>query len=310
MEGIGVNSAAFNGTTALMQACGGGHEELVELLLRHRADTSCVNENQWNALHSATQQGHAGVVAHLLSAGARLDPKDRSGWTALTLACAFNGPGFAGCARLLLEHGADIDALNEHEETALQRACNSGNLECVRMCLAHGAAINHRCRDRRTPLIDAAERGHLAICKLLSSHGADRKPVDRWEKDAIGTARQFQRFEVAGWLERTSLWTTALHHLEVLTPERTATLLEGGADVHARAAPGAPSPLDLASSLQGDGSAAGKDGAAAAIVLAWWRARMYALAMGTHARLGEHSPLLKLGGKPELLHLIVRLASL
>ena len=277
--------------------------KIVELLLRHGADTSLVNENEWNALHAACQQGHAAIVAQLVAAGAQLNAKSREGWTALALACSFVGLGFAGCARILLEHDADVNVLNTYKEIPLMRACQCGNIDCALLCIEYGAAIEHKGRRNRTPLLMAAERGHVAVCKLLCSFGVDREFIDMDGLDAIRTARAFRRTEAADWLESTRQWTTPLHHLQILPLRRATALLNGGANVHARATPDAPSPVDLASSLEREGKAT--DGTAAALVLSWWRSRVYALAMGTHARLGEVSPLLKLAGKPELLVLIV-----
>ena len=58
---------------------------------------------------------------------------------------------------------------------------------------------------------------------------------------------------------------TLLHHLEFLTAERALALLRGGADIHAAAAPGGPTPLSLARELAAAGGAA--EGTAAFLVL-------------------------------------------
>ena len=56
-----------------------------------------------------------------------------------------------------------------------------------------------------------------------------------------------------------------LHHLEFLTPERALALLRAGADIHAAAEPGGPTPLSLAQDLAAAGRAA--EGTAAFLVL-------------------------------------------
>ena len=66
---------------------------------------------------------------------------------------------------------------------------------------------------------------------------------------------------------------------------------------------GAPSPLDLAKKLEEQSLA--PRGSAAALVLAWWRARRLAFAMGTHARLGALSVVHKLSGAPDVCELIM-----
>ena len=71
--------------------------------------------------------------------------------------------------------------------------------------------------------------------------------------------------DIATWLVLSRLWSTALHHLEFLTPERALALLRGGADLHAAAEPGGPTPLSLAQDLKAAGGAAA--GTAAFLVL-------------------------------------------
>ena len=73
------------------------------------------------------------------------------------------------------------------------------------------------------------------------------------------------RHELVGFLVRSRLWSTPLHHLEFLTPERALALLRAGADIHATAEPGGPTPLSLAQALAAVGGAA--EGTAAFLVL-------------------------------------------
>ena len=71
--------------------------------------------------------------------------------------------------------------------------------------------------------------------------------------------------DILAWLVRSRLWSTTLHHLEFLTPERALALLRAGADLHAAAEPGGPTPLSLAQALAAAGGAA--EGTAAFLVL-------------------------------------------
>jgi ankyrin repeat protein len=56
--------------TALHLAAGGGHVQVVELLLRQGADPRALRQNKFSALHAAAMHGHAGVIEVLLAAGA------------------------------------------------------------------------------------------------------------------------------------------------------------------------------------------------------------------------------------------------
>merc|ERR1712159_892432 len=108
--------------------------------------------------------------------------------------------------------------------------------------------------------------------------------------------------ELITWLLDTWWWTTPLHYLECLTPQRAAALLARGANPHARASTDAPSPIMLAVELERVGRA--PLGSPAALVLSHWRTRLLALAMGTHPRLGQESVVSKLAGLPEVCDMI------
>ena len=112
---------------------------------------------------------------------------------------------------------------------------------------------------------------------------------------------------LAAWLVSSRKWTTPLHHLTIIPATRAHALLRNGASILAAAAPGDPTPLSLARELHAKGEAA--EGSAAALVLSWWRPRLLMLAMGTHARLGTESMLLKLDGHHDLLEMIAQMGS-
>ena len=101
-----------------------------------------------------------------------------------------------------------------------------------------------------TPMYYACMHGFLRIVQLLSSYGASRTfpfaaPLDMAEHYASHRGHH----DLLAWLVRSRLWSTPLHHLEFLTPERALALLRAGADIHAAAEPGGPTPLSLALDL-------------------------------------------------------------
>lgn len=73
----------------------------------------------------------------------RVDPNlsNRFSWTLLMLAAL---EGNTAVARLLLERGAAVDAVNDFGETALSLAAHKGHLPLVRMLLEHGASPEAR----------------------------------------------------------------------------------------------------------------------------------------------------------------------
>ena len=118
-------------------------------------------------------------MAALLAAGADANAKESiRGRHPLYIAAR---KGHADCVRLLLQHGANPDALNEAEsyareggdETALHTAAQKGHAECVRVLLEHGASPNARNRDEDTPLMLAVTEGKVDAVRALLEGGAD-----------------------------------------------------------------------------------------------------------------------------------------
>ena len=80
---------------------------------------------------------------------------------------------------------------------------------------------------------------------------------------------------IAAWLASTRQWSTPLHHLTIINAVRARALLRDGADLHATAAPGGPTPFSLARAVQAPAT-----GSPAALVLqaaAPWSPRTHSL---------------------------------
>ena len=103
------------GDTPLHEAARAGQEEALELLLRAGAEATCLDATRRSALHWTAAGGHVAAARKLLGAipPAQLvgfvRAADQNGATALHVAC---GGGHAEMVRLLLERGADAQALD------------------------------------------------------------------------------------------------------------------------------------------------------------------------------------------------------
>ena len=129
-----------NGETRLISACRGEREDVqrtCELLELGRPD--CVNAYDLNgdsSLTLASVRGHAGVVAALLAAGARVDTADNSASTALLGACLYGHDAVAG---LLIASGANVRARNRVGWTPLACAKGSCGPAVAALLVAAGA---------------------------------------------------------------------------------------------------------------------------------------------------------------------------
>jgi ankyrin repeat protein len=96
------------------------------------------------------------------------------GFTPLHYAAFFGGPG---ATRVLLEHGADLEAPARNEEFApearpLHSAAAAGRRDVCELLLAAGADPNARQHGGFTPLQEATQRQDEELAALLVRYGA------------------------------------------------------------------------------------------------------------------------------------------
>lgn len=124
-------------------------------------------------LHAAAALGATACVALLLEHGAEVDALDDTGASPLLAAARQHGPDVTGAISLLVEHGADPRRRLPDGATALHLAARAGRTGVVRALLRAGAdatAADHR---GFTPLHSAAELGIVPLVAVLLDHGAD-----------------------------------------------------------------------------------------------------------------------------------------
>ena len=90
--------------------------------------------------------------------------------TALMIAA---GQGFLSIVELLVDNGADINALDVVNCTALMHAAKEGHVSVVAYLAEKGSDINAVDEELYSPLHFAASRGHEAIVKYLLENGAE-----------------------------------------------------------------------------------------------------------------------------------------
>lgn len=148
------------GRTALMWAAQRGNSAVLKVMLEREVE-----------LQAADKQGATGTHTPLpwLS---RCQPLPSSLPPALHAASL---AGHAACSQLLLQHGADMDAVDQNGHTPLFRACERGHTEAVVVLLNAGAAVGLLDAGGRSCLHWAASGGLSVICSSLLRQGL---PVD------------------------------------------------------------------------------------------------------------------------------------
>ncbi|KAI8514586.1 Unconventional myosin-XVI [Branchiostoma belcheri] len=136
------------------------------------------------ALHVASVNGKTGVVKLLIQHGADVEARNEADRTALHWA---SGQGQTGVVKLLIQHGADLEARDNDDRTALHWASRNGYTRIVELLIQHGADVGARDKNDRTALHVASLYEHTGVVELLIQHGADVGARDKNGK-AIDTA--------------------------------------------------------------------------------------------------------------------------
>lgn len=90
----------------------------------------------------ATNEGKIDIVRTILNAKPEcVHAKDEDGYTPLHRACYNNN---IELAKLLIQYGADVNAVTDFKWTPLHSSCQWTNNKCVAMLLQYGADVNAR----------------------------------------------------------------------------------------------------------------------------------------------------------------------
>ena len=194
-QNVNVNATNMKNETALMIACQKGNESAIHILMNAGADPNIVdvdgnsgvhhaviedcnsemlqslinqcqlvnvnatNMNNETALMIACERGNEGAINILLNAGADPNIADvygNSGIHHVVLQCCGEE-----IVQAIINHGANVDATNRNNVTALMKACQTGNVDAVKVLLRSGADPNITDTDGNTWLHFAVD----VICK-------------------------------------------------------------------------------------------------------------------------------------------------
>ena len=176
-------------------------------------------------LHLAVHDNDLAKVNKLLAAGADAKSANRYGITPLFLACENASPAII---ERLLKAGADPNSVSTEGETALMTVARTGVVAAAKVLLDHGAKVDAREEwHGQTALMWAVDEQHPAMAKELIAHGADANAVsniNKWERQVTSEPRD-------KWLPAGGL-TPLLFAARQGCVECAKVLLEGGAKIN------------------------------------------------------------------------------
>jgi ankyrin repeat protein len=224
-----VETRDARGATLLMHAAAYGTIESMRMLLDAGADVNAANDFNATALLWCARD--AAKARLLIEHGANVNIQSKQGRTPLMLAALRDGG--SDIVALLLAKGADVKAKDNRGDTALGLAAETGDAAIMRLLLDKGADVNGRNRKGETPLIQAATSARPEAVRLLLQRGVDVNAATTWYPSV-------KNGQVA------LLKLTALHHAATEGPlEMVRDLLDASAKVNAQDSRGF-TPLTLA----------------------------------------------------------------
>lgn len=163
--------------------------ETMRLLVKYGADVNpTFHKLGWTPLLKASDMGNDGEVEFLLGIGANPNVKDYAQRTPLRFAIHH---ARERSVRLLLDAGADREAVFDDDLRPVHLAAICGNYKIMQMILEKDVDVNVRAADklrRGTSLHMAVLKGQATVAKMLLEKGADANAVDTLGKTPLDQA--------------------------------------------------------------------------------------------------------------------------
>jgi uncharacterized protein len=162
---LALDEDMFWGEGILAMPAKDGDPQMLELLMSYGARAPDISK--WAKEYYFK---HYDSAVFLLEHG--MNPNHMN-WRHVTLLHDLAFKGEVRKASLLLDHGADINPIDEeNRSTPLGYAAHWGQQEMVALLLARGADVNKAGAPWAKPLAWARKKGHAEIAALLQQHGA------------------------------------------------------------------------------------------------------------------------------------------
>lgn len=158
--------------TPLWCAAVSGNLEVIKCLISHGADVNAVSDSGSTPVRSACFMTHMDIVSYLVENGADILKANYNGGT-----CLINSIQSVELCTFLLEHGANVNAMDIQNKTALHYAIQEHRFRTTKLLLEHNADPHLRSRYNDDALQTACLKGAVQIFEYLVenvSYSAER----------------------------------------------------------------------------------------------------------------------------------------
>lgn len=178
--------------------------DILEELLEKGLDPNSKTVLGRTAISKAAWNGTANILKFLIEIpGIEIDTPDARGRTPLHNAvwgCAGgrlgkkmgkNSSDSAECAKLLLDHGANIEAIDNALNTPLCIASSTSAVESLKLLIKYGANLYHSNGEGYLPLHQAIAREHIECAIILLENGVDINLESKNHRTPLEVAIEF-----------------------------------------------------------------------------------------------------------------------
>jgi ankyrin repeat protein len=248
-KGTDINCRQDDLRTPLHLAAYHGELEVARVLVEHKADADSRDNEGKTPLYLLLEGGHnegdiLDLARSLLEHCTDVNIRTTDGWTLLHAAAVW---GRLEVARLLLDNGANPNAVNKDGETPLNLVprgtynSQEHGVSITRLFLERGVDVNARSKANVTPLHSAAFKGSLEITRVLLDHDANANAEVEWGETALHLVSRCEYDRGANPIVEDERGATPLHSVSAGKYDSqepgvniARLLLERGVDVNAR----------------------------------------------------------------------------
>ncbi|MBX3355082.1 MAG: ankyrin repeat domain-containing protein [Phycisphaeraceae bacterium] len=186
-NGADVRVVERMGRQALALAAESGSVDAMNRLIAAKADVNARDEYGGSPVLWASGLGSPEAVQLLIDAGADPNIQDSNGMTPLMWAATLGNP--RSVAVLASTPGIRLDSVDViSAETALMRAARNGKAESVKILIDHGAKVDAKNQQGMTPFLFACATGNLDSVKAVLEGKPDIAVTDPRGRNALDFA--------------------------------------------------------------------------------------------------------------------------